>query len=115
MRFLTEEEKNAEGYNKDGRGRPAKYPWESWLQHEETARLVQGEDFEGDPQTFRVTARSAAARMGGTIKTKVIRDGERLAMDVTFTLNDPTGPEQPWKPLSEPLGPPATKELDWQA
>lgn len=64
-----------------GRGRPDKYPWETWF-NGKPWQLDAGEDFDATlkPESFRATARSAAQKRGGKLKAAVINDGKSLVI-----------------------------------
>jgi hypothetical protein len=56
------------------------YPWDEWFDGS-VWELVQGEDFVGQPSTFRASAIAQASRRDGKVRTRKLRaeDGsERL-------------------------------------
>jgi hypothetical protein len=55
------------------------YPWDEWFDGS-VWELTPGEDFKGQPATFRASAVAQAGRRGGKVRTRKIRDeqGERL-------------------------------------
>jgi hypothetical protein len=53
-------------------GRPAKYPWDTWLDGEEH-RLMHGRDFTGDPHSVRQQVLNEAGRRGVAIQTTLRR------------------------------------------
>jgi hypothetical protein len=62
-------------------GRPDKYPWDEWLDGDPW-ELTSGEDFQAKLkiESFRATAKSAAKKRSGTIKTAVVNDGKSLVI-----------------------------------
>lgn len=55
-------------------GRPNKYDWNSWLDGK-VWLLEAGTDFDVSPESFRMTAKSAAKSRGGSLK--VAKMGEK--------------------------------------
>lgn len=62
-------------------GRPDKYPWDEWF-NGKPWQLDSGEDFEAELKidSFRATAKSAAKKRNGTIKTAVVNDGKSIVI-----------------------------------
>jgi hypothetical protein len=49
------------------------YPWDEWFDGS-VWELTSGEDFKGQPVTFRASAVAQASRRGGKVRTRKIRD-----------------------------------------
>jgi len=71
------------------RGRANKYPWDEWLQHAKTVKLVEGEDFTCRANSIRQQAYNRASDMHGTITTKMYTDSEeRRVVELTFQYDE---------------------------
>lgn len=51
-----------------------KYPWDEWF-NGRTWLLIQGEDFDRDPEEFRTYIYDMAQKKNAKVKTKIDRDG----------------------------------------
>lgn len=60
-------------------GRSSKYPWAEWLDGS-PRELVNGEDFEGEPDNFRRTIYSAASSRGLKVLTRSFPDSDNIAL-----------------------------------
>jgi hypothetical protein len=65
-------------------GRPAKYPWASWLVPNERVQLFRGEDFEVSCDSLRPQIHNQAKRRGGTCTTKLGQENGRDYIIITF-------------------------------
>jgi hypothetical protein len=66
-------------------GRPAKYPWASWLVPNERVQLFRGEDFEVSCDSLRPQIHNQAKKRGGTVSTSLGTVGKRDYIDVTYS------------------------------
>jgi hypothetical protein len=62
-------------------GRPAKYPWDEWLDGRIWV-LRRGEDFACDVETIRSGAKKRLRKKGMTIRTRIHEEGDVLVMQV---------------------------------
>jgi hypothetical protein len=60
-----------------------RYPWEQWL-NGAVWQLFPGEDFASKPSTMLGAARSHAKRLGGTLRTRTLREGDRETVVIQF-------------------------------
>ena len=67
------------------RGRPAKYPWDKWLQNGKKVRLFHGDDFDVEPESLRPQIHIAADRRKGKASKSCdkARFGEASTGDVS--------------------------------
>lgn len=73
------------------RGRPAKYPWDEWFTLDEdgietTLKLEKGVDFTIETEHFRIVVMKAAERRDGIASTRIIHEGDREFLKVTYRL-----------------------------
>src|ERR1043166_1760081 len=60
-----------------------RYPWDQWLDGS-VWQLFPGEDFTAKSSTMLGAARSHAKRLGGTLRTRSIREGDRDTIVLQF-------------------------------
>lgn len=69
------------------RGRKAIYPWDEWLRHNVTVRLVEGQDFTCKIHSLRQQAFNQTTNRHGTLKTHVGTDAAgRTVLELTFSF-----------------------------
>jgi hypothetical protein len=61
----------------------SRYPWDRWLDGQ-VWELVAGEDFTSKPETLRQNAAIQAAKRDGTVKTRLLDDGQRQVVVLQF-------------------------------
>jgi hypothetical protein len=61
----------------------SRYPWDELLDGDPW-ELVQGEDFKAKPTTFIANARVQAKRRGGTVRTRLLLNGDRPSIVIQF-------------------------------
>jgi hypothetical protein len=61
----------------------SRYPWEEFL-NGDAWELVSGEDFTSKPTTLIANARIQAKRRGGTVRTRLLQNGDRAAVVLQF-------------------------------
>jgi hypothetical protein len=61
----------------------SRYPWDELLDGDPW-ELVQGEDFRAKPTTFVANARAQAKRRGGTVRTRLLQEGDRSSVVIQF-------------------------------
>lgn len=66
----------------------SRYDWPTILSGD-VWRLVQGEDFEANPKTLVANARTQARRRGGSIRTRILDEGGRMAVVLQFIAGQP--------------------------
>ena len=71
----------------------SKYPWTEWFDGS-VWELTHGDDFKGKPNSFKSMAKTRAKRLGGTVKTRLLkgRDGtpDRLYLQYRPAEDAPT-------------------------
>lgn len=60
----------------DSKGRPEKYPWALWTDGQRWL-LVQGEDFDGTTDSFKVLVHRKARKMGLKAETSINRNDKK--------------------------------------
>jgi hypothetical protein len=61
----------------------SRYPWDELLDGDPW-ELVSGEDFTAKPSTLVANARAQAKRRGGTIRTRLLQNGDRASVVIQF-------------------------------
>jgi hypothetical protein len=61
----------------------SRYPWDELL-NGDAWELVSGEDFTSKPTTIIANARTQAKRRGGTVRTRLLQNGDRAAVVLQF-------------------------------
>jgi hypothetical protein len=61
----------------------AVYPWDELLDGHPW-ELVAGEDFTSKPSTLVANARAQAKRRGGTLRTRLLQNGDRTSLVIQF-------------------------------
>jgi hypothetical protein len=61
----------------------SRYPWDELLDGDPW-ELVAGEDFAAKPTTLIANARSQAKRRGGTVRTRLLQNGDRASVVIQF-------------------------------
>jgi hypothetical protein len=122
MRILKDDEpEHIALLEQSSRGRPAKYPWDEWLVHNQSVELERNKDYHIPTASMRVVIKNAAERRGGTIRTRSRTESSKTGpiefLIVTFTDKKKQQAENRLvdgrDPLTTPLGPPVgNKQLD---
>ena len=68
----------------------SRYPWDEWLDGS-VWELVPGEDFNGQPATFRSIAIGQAKKRGGKVRTRFIRSRGEKGADRMYIQFTPAG------------------------
>jgi|ERR1700746_1100081 len=84
MRIIDDDSPEAEGTSL---GRPAKYPWNQWLQDGKRVRIYHGDDFDVEVGSLRPQIHLTAKRRGGTAQTRVGREDGVVFIDIVFTFH----------------------------
>jgi hypothetical protein len=80
---------NTEPLIQQQRGRKALYPWDQWLRHNVTVRLVEGVDFKCKPHSIRQQAFNQATNRHGTITTSMGADlAGNQVLELRFRFTD---------------------------
>jgi hypothetical protein len=61
----------------------SRYPWDELLDGDPW-ELVSGEDFAAKPSTLVANARAQAKRRGGTLRTRLLQNGDRSSVVIQF-------------------------------
>jgi hypothetical protein len=61
----------------------SRYPWDELLDGDPW-ELVSGEDFSSKPATLIQNARMQAKRRGGTVRTRLMQEGDRSTIVIQF-------------------------------
>jgi hypothetical protein len=61
----------------------SRYPWDQLLDGDPW-ELVYGEDFQSKPMTFISNALTQARRRGGSVRTRIVENGDRSAVVIQF-------------------------------
>lgn len=61
----------------------SRYPWDELLDGEPW-ELVSGEDFTAKPTTLVANARAQAKRRGGSVRTRLLQNGDRASIVIQF-------------------------------
>jgi hypothetical protein len=61
----------------------SRYPWDELL-NGDAWELVSGEDFTSKPTTIIANARTQAKRRGGTVRTRLLQNGDRAVVVLQF-------------------------------
>jgi hypothetical protein len=61
----------------------SRYPWDELLDGDPW-ELVSGEDFVAKPMTLIANARAQAKRRGGTVRTRMLQNGDRASVVIQF-------------------------------
>lgn len=65
-----------------------KYPWNEWLVHGKTVKLVEGVDFTCRASSLRQQAYNRALDMHGTLQSRMARQGTRYVIELRFNYHE---------------------------
>jgi hypothetical protein len=61
----------------------SRYPWQQLLDGA-PSDLIEGEDFTSKPMTVIANAREQAKRRGGSVRTRLLQNGDRASVVIQF-------------------------------